>query len=244
LEAALYEPVVGSFFSQQSDRLVDALLMLGTTRQRIDRSQLHRDLEHLVQQYYGQPLREIALGSLLREAFTIIQRHHLHLPPNLAPLCKALIMDEGLGSQLDPNFNLADLLAPYARQLLLQQYAPSLWFQRIGQASLDATRLGVEFSQQLRRLLRELEDGDLEIAVRPAALEPLVRRFEQAINRLVFGMLVAAFVNGLAILTLAYLDHPFGAIAWVDALFLLGFVLASAFAVFLAWSILRFRGER
>ena len=227
--------------SQQSDRLVDALLMLSVTRQRVDRSQLHRDLDHLLQQYYGRPLREIALGSLLREAFTIIQRHHLQLPPNLALLCKTLIMDEGLGTQLDPTFNLAQLLAPYARRLLLQQYAPALWFQRLGQASLDARRLGVEFPQQLRRLLRELEDGNLEIGMRPAAWEPLVRRFEKAINRLVFAMLIAAFVNGLAILALAYLDHPFGAMAWLDALFLIGFVLASAIGVFLAWSILRSR---
>lgn len=77
--------------------------------------------------------------------------------------------------------------------------------------------------------------------MRLTAVETLVRRFEQAINRLIFGLLVAAFVNGLAILTLAYLDHPFGAIAWVDVLFLLGFGLAYVFGVFLAWSVVRSR---
>ncbi len=227
--------------SQQSDRLVDTLLSLGISRQHVDRAQLRRDLEHVLGKYYGRPLGEIALGPFLSDFFAIVRRHYLRLPAELALLCKTMVMDEGLGTQLNPSFNLAGLLAPYAQRLLWQQYNPFFWLPRIGQVSRDTAQLGMELPQQLRRIMGYLERGDLEIGMHPTAFEPLLNRLEHLINRLVLGIIASAFIIGLAILTLAYFVHPISGLTWVGALFIAGFVIVSVLGVFLAWSILRTR---
>lgn len=224
--------------NRQSERLVDTLLRLGISQQRVDRSQLRRDIEYLLGKYYGRPLSEVALGPLLSDFFGIVRRHHLHMPPELALLCKTIVMDEGLGTLLDPSFNLATLLAPYAEQLLMQQYNPAFWLPRIGQLSRDTVQLGRELPLRLRHIMEYLERGDLEIGMHPTAFDPLLNRLERLVNRLVFGIIAAAFIIGLAILTLAYSLHPFGGLTWVGALFITGFVIVSILGVFLAWSIL------
>jgi ubiquinone biosynthesis protein len=223
--------------SQDADRLVDAFLDLGIARQRVNRDLLRRDFEHLLARYYGRPLGELALGPLLTEGFAIVRRHRLQLPPNLALLLKTATMDEGLGARLDPTFRLTTVLVPYAQQLMLRQYSPLLWARRLGGVSLDTARLAVELPQHLRRLLGELERGDLEVGMRPVGIEPLLRRFEQLTNRLILGILAAAFVNGLAVLMSVY--HPAGWDQWAGVAFAIGFVVAGGLGVYLAWSILR-----
>jgi ubiquinone biosynthesis protein len=223
--------------NQDADRLVDAFLKLGATSQHVDRALLREDLEHLVSRYYGQSLGSIAIVPLLKETLALVRRHHLRLPANLALLLKTVIMNEGLGVQLDPDFRLTTVLIPYAQQLMLRQYSPLLWTKRLGQAGMDAAWLGTELPEQLQRLLDELERGTLTMSMRPTELDPVILRLERLGKQIVLGIILAAFITGLAMLMASY--HPAGWNQWI--FFLIGFALASLLAVALAWSMLRSR---
>ncbi len=223
--------------SQDPDRLVEAFLDLGVARRRVDRASLREDLKHLTGRYYDRSLREIAVGPLLTDALAIVRRHRLHLPTNLALLLKTVMMAEGLAAQLDPDFRLTTVLVPYAERLMLRQYSPLRWARRLGTAGLEAAELGVELPRQLRRLVRELERGELQFGMRPEGFEPLMGRLERLANRLVLGMLASAFIVGLAVLMAAF--HPPGTERLVGPAFGLGFVAAALLGAYLAWTILR-----
>ena len=223
--------------SQDTDRLVDAFLELGVARRRVDRGALRQELEHLLARYYGRPLGEIALGPLLGDTMEIVRRHHLALPPNLALLLKTAVMCEGLAARLDPTFRLTTVLVPYAERLMLRQYAPGAWLRQLGPAGLDAARLAAELPPQIRRLLGELERGDLEVGMRPEGFDPVLRRIERLGNRLALAIITTGFIIGLAVLMATY--HPPGWQQWGGILFTVGFVLAGALGTYLAWSILR-----
>jgi ubiquinone biosynthesis protein len=223
--------------SQDPDQLVDALLDLGIAGQRVNRDLLRRDLEHLVSRYYGRALAEIELGPLLSEALALTRRHYLRLPPNLALLLKTLVMNEALGARLDPDFRLAAVLGPYAERLLRRQLSPGFWLGRLSRSSVDAAYLGTELPRHLRRILGDLERGGLVVGMRPEGVEPLLRRVERLGNRIVLGIIAAAFVNGLAVLASVY--HPPGWDQWAGGFFALGFLIAGLLGGYLAWSILR-----
>lgn len=223
--------------SKDADRLVDAFLGLGFAKGRVDRASLRQDLERLLSRYYGLPLGEIPLGPMLSEALSVVRRHHLRLPSNMALLFKAAIMNDGMGTQLDSSFNLTTVLVPYAKRLMMRQYSPAVLVRRLGEASLEATQLGVELPRQLRRIAGELERGSLEMSVRPESFEPMLQRLERLANRLVLGIIAAAFIGGLAVLMALY--HPPGWEDWMAPFFFFGFVVASALGLYLAYSILR-----
>ena len=73
--------------------------------------------------------------------------------------------------------------------------------------------------------------------MRPTGFEPLVRRLERLANRIVLGIVAAAFVNGLAALAAVY--HPPGWERWAGIAFGVGFSIAAGLGAYLAWSILR-----
>jgi hypothetical protein len=62
-------------------------------------------------------------------------------------------------------------------------------------------------------------------------------RFERLANRIVLGILAAAFSNGLAALASVY--RPPGWERWAGAAFAFGFLCAAALGLYLAWRLLR-----
>ena len=228
--------LLSGMISQDSDRLVDALLELGTSQQPVDRTALRRDLEHLLSQFADQPLSALPLGPLLTDVLSIVRRYHLVLPSNLVLLLKTTIMTEGMVVQLDPSFNLVEALTPYVERLMLQQYSPTAWVRRLGKTIPDLAWFATEFPQHLRRLLGELERGSLKIDIQPTGLDPLFKRAERIANRIVLGVIVAAFIVGLSMLISAYRPGVSG--VW-EVVLTIGFTLAGVLAVYLVWSIFR-----
>ena len=221
---------------ENADRLVDVFLELGVSRRRVNRELLRRDVDHLLTVYWGRQLKDVKITALLNDVFTIMRNHQLHLPPHLALLLKTVIMIEGLGTNLDPDFQLAKVLTPYTQRLVFRQYSPALWIPRFGSASIDLARLGVELPQQLRRMLAAIEHGNLQIGTRPEGFDPLIDRFERISNRIVLGVIAAAFINGLAVLLSVYRPPAWEKWAWV--IFAFGFLSALMLGGYLAWSIL------
>lgn len=222
---------------QDADRLVDVFLDLGVTRKGIDRASVRRDIERLLSTYWGLPLGELKVAALLNDVYSVMRRHHLHLPSNLALLLKTVIMIEGVGVNLDPDFRLTNSLTPYTERLVLRQYSPFRWARSLGRASLDLAKLGVEMPQHLRRIVTAAESGNLQIGMRPEGFDPVIDRLERIANRIVLGVIAAAFINGLAVLVSIY--KPPGWERWSWAVFAFGFVCALLLGLYLAWTILR-----
>jgi ubiquinone biosynthesis protein len=242
VDARTQEQLVDIFLAitnQDTERLVDTMLMLGFSSQQVDRTQLERDLEHLLAQYYGKSFGEIDIGAVLTEALAIVQRHHLLLPSNLALLIKTLLMDEALGTMLDPAFNMTAMLVPYSKQLVQRQYSVDYWWRNLSRAGVDAARLGLELPQQIRRLMSELESGNFEVGVKADTLKPIINDVKQMVNRIVLGIIAAAFIIGVAILLVFY--HTVIGLWWVGALFVIGFVLSFVLGIYLAFTIITSR---
>ena len=233
----LFADLLIAINDQDANRLVDVFLELGVTRKRVDRASVSHDIERLLSTYWGLPLGELKVTALLNDVYSVMRRHHLHLPPNLALLLKTVIMIEGLGVNLDPNFQLTRSLTPYTERLVLRQYSPSRWVRGVGRASLDLAKLGVEMPQHLRRIVAAAESGNLQIGVRPEGFDPVINRLEKIANRIVLGVIAAAFINGLAVLVSVYRPPGWARFGWV--VFAFGFLCALILGVYLAWSILK-----
>lgn len=225
--------------NQDADRLVDVFLDLGVTKKRVDRDLLRRDILHLFSIYWGLPLIELRISAVLNDVFAVMRKHHLHLPSNLALLLKTVIMVEGLGVNLDPDFHLTSVLEPYADRLVMRKYSPIKLVRNLGRASLVFARLSVELPQQLRRIVSAAENGTLQIGMRPEGFEPVLNRIEKITNRIVLGLIAAAFINGLAVLASVYRPPRWENWAWL--VFAFGFLCALTLGGYLALSILRSR---
>ncbi|WP_154605332.1 ABC1 kinase family protein [Arthrobacter sp. AQ5-05] len=195
-----------AFTANDPGRITSALLALSTHTGTADRSGLRTDTAQFMRLYQGKSLGQIDIAPLVTSMLTILRTHHLQLPRELALLVKMLLMMEGLGARLDPDFSLGEVLKPYAKRLALERFAPRNVAAVLSQLGLTAADLGTGLPEKLERLVARMEDG-VEVHLRAAELEPLISRAEAIGNRLVAGMIAAAFIRGVGELTTADRDR-------------------------------------
>jgi ubiquinone biosynthesis protein len=222
--------------SNDASRLADVLLSISTAHVHVDRNALKRDLQHILERYLNRPLGDVKLSAFLSELLAVVRWHHLRLPTNLALLIKTLGMDEGLGVALDPHFDMMEVYVPYVEAFVRRQFSPRAWLKHFALFGLDSLQMGLEVPQQLHRILGDIERGGFEVNVQPESFEPYLARLEVLANRIVLGILVAAFTVGMALLVAAY--HPNGFSGFANVLFLLVLVLSGSFGTYLLALIL------
>ena len=197
LRGRLTDLLVG-MVRENPERVAAAMIALGASTDHVDHRALRHDLSTLLRRYSGLGVGEIPLGPAIADFLEIARRHSLRLPPDLALLAKALIMEEGLAAALDPGFQIGPALAPFAQRHLLAQLSPTALVRRLERLGLAAA----EFPDQLHHLLDTLGDG-VDVHVRTTDLEPLVARLERLGNRIAVSVLAAAAINSAAELAAA-----------------------------------------
>lgn len=220
-------------------RVGSALLDLSVTRQPVDRSRMRADVTRFIALYEGRPLNQIEIGPLVTHAVALMRTYHLQMPQELAKLLKMMIMAEGIGIELDPGFNLGDVLAPYVKKLMFSRFAPKELATRIAAAGADAAELAADLPELLRRVVDTLDTGGMEVHLRAAELEPLVGRLERIGNRLVAGMIAAALIGGVGSLTTGDKER-WG--SWEKPFMRAGLGAGTALGAYLVWTSRRPRG--
>ena len=140
---------------KDAERMASALIRMCPASRRVDRIQLRLDLQQLIRLYQGKTIGNAPVGRIINAGMAIIRTHHLQLPREMALLLRMLIMTEGLGEVLDPDFSMGETLAPYARRMTMRQLNPVAFVRRLGQAGAETLELSAELPDQVRRLLTD-----------------------------------------------------------------------------------------
>lgn len=226
-----------AFSVNDPDRIARALLELSVNRPVTDRDHLRQDVLRFMEQYQGRQLGQIEISPLIRQILAILRNHHVQLPSEIAMLTKMIFMTEGMGARLNPNFNLGTVIKPYARKMTFERAIPRNLIRNLSQWGLEAADLSANLPDKIRRLLDILDDG-VEVHLRSEELVPLVSRAERIGNRLVAGMIVAAFVRGIGELTAADRERLR---TWQNALIAGGAGVVTTLGSYLVWTARRQR---
>lgn len=227
----------------QTDVLVQGLKELGTTTVPLQESELRRDIELMLDKYYGLPLARIHLGQAIRELMDVAFRHHLRLPADFTLLAKTLLTLEGVVTALDPQLSLLQVMEPIARNYLRERLAPRHLLASAGKRMGEYITLAEDLPRLLKGLLEQATGGKLKLSWELPELEASLRRLDRISNRLSFSMVLLAFSIIMASLILgsAIIGPAAGArsLLWRLPILELGFLTAGIMVGWLIWAIFR-----
>ena len=222
---------------RESAPVADVLMEWGEGGGEVDEARLQADVGAFVDQYRGVPLKDLHMGLMLTDVTTILRDNGLSLPPDLALMIKAFLTLEGMGRQLDPDFDMAGAARPFLERVVLQRYSPRTLLKRSRRTALDAMELVGDLPRELRRLLRTARRGRLHMQVEVTSLKAFGEQVDRAANRLTMGVITAALVVGSSIV----MNSAGGGVSsrWLLALGVLGFVGAGLIGLWILLSIWR-----
>ena len=186
--------------SLDADSIVEQIIRMGTAPAEVDRAGLAREISRLLTKYQGLPLQDIRANEIVEEVMPIAFRYHLSLPSDLWLLVKTLAMMEGVGLELDPDFDVFAVAEPFMRRLTWQLVRPrQKWGQNILRQGADWGELLAALPRTGSRLLERAERGDLfQIGLKDA--DRIMSGLDRLTTRLTLSVLAAALIIGLAML--------------------------------------------
>jgi ubiquinone biosynthesis protein len=164
------------------------------------RADLIQDLRDFLFKYSGLTVGEVTLGQALSELISLVRRYRLSMPPVFPLLTKALVTAEGISRSIDPTLNVYEIARPYAQRLLRERYEPEALVEGARERAIEYARYVEDYPEQVRQLLTELEDGELEVRLRHQGLDDLGGEVDVLANRLVFAIVTGALLIGSAMI--------------------------------------------
>ncbi len=182
------------------DGLIDQLVRMDAVREDVDRNRLAYDLHRLLNQYNGVPIQYIRARELIDEITAITFRHHLRLPSTWWLVGQTIVMLEGIGIQLDPDFDVFKAAEPHLKRLMTKLFLPHEGWART--ILVDITNWGELLHRLPRvgnRMLERMERNEgFRIEIKDT--DRILGRIDRLVTRMALSLLVAAFVIGLPLL--------------------------------------------
>jgi ubiquinone biosynthesis protein len=168
---------------------------------------------------------------MLTDFVAILANHGLRCPPDLMLLIRTFVTLEGLGRNLDPNFNLANEIAPFVQQLVRERYNPRRVFDRSLTDLKTLLQAAHDLPIHMGATLRKLSEDDLKVQFEHRGLDRLITEFDRSSNRIVVGLITASLIVASALIIRTGTTS-----AWVTVPI---FVLSGLLGVWLVYGILR-----
>lgn len=184
-----FEDMLISVIHNDTDSLVSDILQIGSTPRDLDRDRFGMDVAEFVDEFGTQNLAQFDMSGALNRLTAIIRDHRIVLPANVSILLRVLIMLEGTGRYIEPNFSLLEVMEPYEAEVANRRYSPARIAAKFRRRYRELDRLLDTLPSDITDIVARLREGRFDVK-----LEHL--RADATVNRVVYGILTAALYLG------------------------------------------------
>ncbi len=179
--------------------LIAHLIRIGFVEETVDMEQFRLDLTDLFDSYYSTDIRSIDIGNMFSGLMAVIGKYEFKRPRELADLTRAILILDGLSTQLDPKFNMAEVFEPYAIKYVANAFNSKKFFETLKSNIFDIEYIAKEFPGALRRLLKKASEGKITLEIEHKNLENITGHLETVSDRISVALIVAALIVGSSI---------------------------------------------
>lgn len=224
---------VGRVLDQDVDGLVSVLGEIGSTGPDTDLAALRTELARMVSRFLLLPRRDFPIGEMLTRAVRALWLNNVRVPPQLSLVAKAMLVAEGVSTELDPSSDYRELAEPMMEQVRARELAPSAVADRALRAlEMTARRIG-RLPERLDRALALVQHGALRLQVDEPEAEARWGRLTRGLNRVGLSVLT------LALLVAAALFLVLGEGTWHSVLGVLALIGALGLGMVVVIALLR-----
>ncbi|MBQ4914594.1 AarF/ABC1/UbiB kinase family protein [Maribacter sp. MMG018] len=201
-----------------------------------DQKKLEQDLYELVDGVSNTAIQNIKVGHILNRFKTVLYENKIILPHYMYMLIRGIIIIEGVGRRLDPEFNITANLEPYTSKVISRRFSLKRLFKKNLNRLQDINNLVDTLPDDINSILKKIKDGKLVVVHEHKGLKEFQDATSKSVNRLVFAVIIAALSIGSSILVMAQMPPLINGIPLLGAI---GFVLSAILGFYIVISIFR-----
>ncbi|WP_422699070.1 ABC1 kinase family protein [Enterococcus durans] len=230
LRQRLTEAVI-ALYTKDNYRIEKAVLRLCQQEGSFDESNFHQELATFLEQYTDSPIEEIEIQEVFTQIVVICHQNNLQFDRDITLLLKAFSTLEGVIRVLDPEMSLMEIATPFAQNYFFTHLEIEETLKKTGLDLLSGLKTAPKLPQQLHHLLEIWTSGQGKVNLEIKKQEDLLSRIENMVNRIVFGVILAALIVGASLLVQAAPDDRLNVISILG---ICTYAIAALVIIFLA----------
>ncbi len=228
--------ILFAIVNRDVDEVVSQLLFAGDISENLDVRALKRDLATFIDSYYEIPLHDIQVGRMLLEFIEIVTLYNIRIQPDLMLLIKALVIIEGMGRTLDPDFDMIEHLRPFMEKAWRQKFSPRRIVRDINSIMLSYVNLARDMPRDLKEIVNRINRNKFKIDLEHRGLDKFTTDFDRSVNRLSSSLILAALIVGSSIIMQTSRGPQ---LLGFPMLAFLGYTVAGVIGLWLVYAIIR-----
>lgn len=187
------------FLRRNEVAIADSLIELCNVRFFDKRDELIFSLQQMVKGYEHIPINKLDFSKLIQECINLITRYELKIPGSIFMLAKALATIQKLAENLDPNIPFAEMITPYAKDILVKKFSPKRIANQLYDVVKSYASFVANFPDDASEILYKLKQGKIhhDIELRDGnILNKTIRNFgfRLAYSILLVGMFLGSIM--------------------------------------------------
>jgi ubiquinone biosynthesis protein len=179
---------------QDVDGLLATLSEAGSVGADADLSALRTELTQIVSRFMRLPRRDAPIGDVLARALRALWLNNVQVLPQFSLSAKSLLMTEAVCSEIDPGFDLRQVMASFMAEARTRAASASAIAENAVRALGSAVRRLSRLPGRLDRVLSLVESGSLRLRLEQPEADPRWGRMARGINRLALALLSTSLV--------------------------------------------------
>ncbi len=232
----LFSLLFAALLRRNVEVITDTILEIGDMPSGLNIRKFKLDIEEFIYNYYNRRLEDINFKLLFEDLQKIVFKHHIRLPQEFFLLFRALSLNEGVGSTLDPEFNIVEIGNEFIQDLIFDRLKPNNVFKRV---SLKLWRLVNDiknYPSDISEIIKMIKNDRLSINFKHMNLDKLIKEIDFASNRISISMIISSLIIGSSMIIQSEIEPL---VRGVPVLGFIGYSMAGIMGIWLVISILR-----
>ncbi|MEM7551876.1 MAG: AarF/ABC1/UbiB kinase family protein [Bacteroidota bacterium] len=199
-----------------------------------DMRRFEYDLNELIEDFASLDVDEMRMADLAQALQKIIYQYRLKVPGGIFLILRALIILEGIGKSIYPDFKTFEFVRPYGKKILAEQYSFSNISKEVIENAIQIFGYLTTIPSDLKLLFRKIKKGKLLIQVENYGYEEITQSFDKGSKRISLALIILGLLVSSSLFLLSNRKsqlfsfddlYTLGLGSYLAALILIGFFL-------------------
>jgi len=197
----------------------------------IDTNSFIKDMSNIISLYMYANLQDINIKELFNDMTKLVSRYNISFKNDYYLFFKAIATIEGVGRDLDSNFNAVEQIKPIVINSYKEQFSVKNIFKKVKELPKEILDFLNYTPSDLKEIFKQMKNGKFKVELEHVGLQRMEESIEKSFNRLTFAIIVASTLIGSSLLLHAktpplIYDIPIFGLAGFSVAFVMGLVLA------------------
>ncbi|MDF1698428.1 MAG: AarF/ABC1/UbiB kinase family protein [Saprospiraceae bacterium] len=199
----LFARILLSMYERDVQGLKKAILKFSSGLTKEEERAFEYDVIYFLRQYSRISIENIDGNEVMRGLNSLFYDYKIKIPSNLLLLIKALVIIEGVGLKLDPEYDIIENIGPFVQRLISKKYNPNRLQKELFRSIEDTSEMVKEFPSDVRSIINKIKEGKIHVEIEHKGLGPFAHSLDKTVNRLSFTLIIVAVIIASSLIIVA-----------------------------------------